>query len=92
MTLNSSAVTVGYIRYQHTVSLKSNDLKIESIRLVFFWQQFLHKNISIEEKIHSDLFLTLPITGIDVIDIIRYPSSSLKYHLISILTVFQKKK
>ena len=35
MTLNSSlsvfsAVTVGYKRYQHTVSLKSNDLKIES--------------------------------------------------------------
>ena len=28
MTLNS--VTVGYIRYQHTVPLKSNDLKIES--------------------------------------------------------------
>ena len=25
-----SAVTVGYIRYQHTVSLKSYDLKIES--------------------------------------------------------------
>ena len=24
------AVTVGYIRYQHTVPLKSNDLKIES--------------------------------------------------------------
>ena len=25
-----SAVTVGYIRYQHTISLKSYDLKIES--------------------------------------------------------------
>ena len=37
ITLNSSlsvflAVTVGYIRYQHTISLKSYDLKIES-----FW-------------------------------------------------------
>ena len=35
MTLNLSlsvflAVTVGYIRYQHTVSLKLYDLKIES--------------------------------------------------------------
>ena len=35
MTLNSSlsvfrAVTVGYIHYQHTISLKSYDLKIES--------------------------------------------------------------
>ena len=40
MTLNSSlsvfffffffAVTVGYIRFQHTVPLKLNDLKIES--------------------------------------------------------------
>ena len=38
-----------------------------------------------QKKIHSDLFLSLPITGFDVIDIIRYPSSSLKYHLISIL-------
>ena len=36
------------------------------------------KTISIEEKIHSGLFLSLAITGIDVIDIKRYPSSSLK--------------
>ena len=36
VTLNSSlsvflAVMVGYIRYQHTVSLKVYDLKIESV-------------------------------------------------------------
>ena len=36
------------------------------------------KNISIEEKIHSGLFLSLAFTGIDVIDIKRYPSSSIK--------------
>ena len=34
------------------------------------------------------MFLSLAITGIDVNDIIRYPSSSLKYHLKSILTHF----
>ena len=37
-------------------------------------------------------FLILAIiTGIDENDIIRYPNSSLKYHLTSILTVFKKK-
>ena len=30
ISVSFSAVTVGYIRYQHTVSVKSNDLKIES--------------------------------------------------------------
>ena len=30
ISVSSSAVTVGYIRYQHTVSLKFYDLKIES--------------------------------------------------------------
>ena len=30
ISVSFSAVTVGYIRYQHTVSLKSNDLKVES--------------------------------------------------------------
>ena len=39
-------------------------------------------------KKHSGLFLSLAITGIDVNGIIRYPSSSLKYHLTSILAVF----
>ena len=46
------------------------------------------KNLSIKKKIHSGLFLSLAITGIDLNDIIRYPSSSIKYHLTSILTVF----
>ena len=41
-----------------------------------------------KKKKHSGLFVILAITGIDVNDIIRYPSSSLKYHLPSILTVF----
>ena len=30
ISVSFAAVTVDYIRYQHTVSLKSNDLKIES--------------------------------------------------------------
>ena len=30
ISVSFSAVTVGYIRYQHTVSLKLYDLKIES--------------------------------------------------------------
>ena len=30
IAVNFSAITVGYIRYQHTVSLKLYDLKIES--------------------------------------------------------------
>ena len=94
MTLNSSlfsfsAVMVGYIRYQHTVSLKLYDLKIES----FFFSLLIavstfKKPFNEEKKIDSDLFLSLAITGIDLNDIIRYPSSSLKYHLTSILTVF----
>ena len=41
---------------------------------------------------HHDLFLSLAVTGFDVNDIIGYPSSSLKYHLTSILTVFQREK
>ena len=42
------AVTVGYIRYQHTVSLKLYDLNIES----FFSldSSFYIKNISIKKK------------------------------------------
>ena len=34
ISVSFSAVTVGYIRYQHTVSLKSNDLKIEPFCLL----------------------------------------------------------
>ena len=86
ISVSFSAVTVGYIRYQHTISLKLYDLKIE-----FFFSldsNFYIKNLSIKKKIHSGLFLSLAITGIDVNDIIRYPSSSLKYHLTSSLTVF----
>ena len=84
--LSFSAVTVGYIRYQHTVSLELYDLKIES----FFSldSSFYIKKPFNKEKLHSGLFLSLAVPGIDVNDIIRYPSSSLKYHLTSILTVF----
>ena len=86
ISVSFSAVTVGYIRYQHAVSLKLYDLKIES----FFSLDssfYIKKKLSIKTKIHSGLFLSLAITGIDVNDIIRYPSSSLKYRLTSILTV-----
>ena len=86
ISVSFSAVTVGYIRYQHhTVLLKLYDLKIESFSLESSF--YIKKNLSIKKKIHSGLFLSLAITGIDVNNIIRYPSSSLKYHL-SILTVF----
>ena len=87
ISVSFSAVTVSYIRYQHTVSLKLYDLKIES----FFSldSSFYIKNLSIKkQKIHSCLFLSFAITGIDVNVIIRYPSSSLKYHLTNIVTVF----
>ena len=60
-------------------------------RIVFFLLvavSTLKKTFQERKKIHSGLFLSLAITGIDVNDIIRYPSSSLKYHLTSILTVF----
>ena len=88
ISVSFSAVTVGYIRYQHTVSLKLYDLKLD--RIVFFLLIAVStlKNLSVKKKIHSGLFLSLAITGIDVNDIIRYPSSSLKYNLTSILTVF----
>ena len=53
MTLNSSlsvlpAVTVGYIRYQHTVSLKLYDLKIESFFFLLIAVSTL-KNLSIKK-------------------------------------------
>ena len=34
ISVSFSAITVGYIRYQHTISLKSYDLKIESFRFL----------------------------------------------------------
>ena len=48
----------------------------DRIVLFSFVNSFYIKNILIEEKIHSGLFLSLSFTGIDVNDIIRYPSSS----------------
>ena len=92
ISVSFSAVTVGYIRYQHSVSLKLYDLKIESLCFLLMAVSTLKKQTFLQKKkIHSGLFLSLVITGIDVNDIIRYPSCSLKYHLTSILTVFWKK-
>ena len=50
------AVTVGYIRYQHTASLKLYDLKIELFFFLLITVSTL-KNLSIK-KIHSDLFVS----------------------------------
>ena len=85
-SVSFSAVTLSYIRYQHIFSYKLYDLKIES----FFSldSSFYIKKPFIKKKIHCGLFVSLAITGIDINAIIRYPSSSLKYHLTSILTVF----
>ena len=82
------AVTVGYIRYKHTVSLKLYDLKIESFFFSLDSSFYIKKTFNKEKNTFWFVFLSLAITGIDINDIIRYPSSSLKYHLTSILTVF----
>ena len=42
-----------------------------------------------KKKIHSGFVLSLAISGNGII---RYPGSSLKYHLSSFLSVFEKKK
>ena len=73
------AVMVGYIRYQHTDSLKLYDLKIESFFFLLIAVSTLKKTFN-KEKNTSGLFLSLAITGIDVNDVIRYPSSLIKYH------------
>ena len=44
-----STVTVGYIRYQHTISLKLYDLKIESFFFLLIAVSTL-KNLSIKKK------------------------------------------
>ena len=85
ISVSFSAVADGYIRYLHTVPLKSYALKTESF---CFLLEAVSTKKAIEEKIHSALFLSLAITGTDEDDIIRYPSISLKYYLTSILTVF----
>ena len=88
ISVSFSAVLVGYIRYQYTISLKLYDLKIESFFSLMRAVSTLKKTFQKRKIIHSGLFLSLAITGIDLNDIIRYPISSLKYHLTSILTVF----
>ena len=87
ISVSFSAITVGYIRYQLTVSLKLYDLNIESFLFSLDSSFYIEKPFN-KEKIHSGLFLSLAITSIAVNDIIRYTSSSLKYHLTSIFTVF----
>ena len=58
VSVSFSAVTVGYIRYQHTVSLKLYDLKIESFFFLLKAVSTL-KNLSIKKKkIHSGLFIS----------------------------------
>ena len=52
------------------------DLKKESF-FVSLDSSFYIKKPSNKEKIHSGLYLSLAITGIDVNNIKRYPSSSL---------------
>ena len=49
ISVSFSAVTVGYIRYQHTVSLKLYDLKIESFFFLLIAVSTL-KNLSIKKK------------------------------------------
>ena len=49
ISVSFSAVTVGYIRYQHTVSLKLYDLKIESFFFLLKAVSTL-KNLSIKKK------------------------------------------
>ena len=49
ISVSFSAVTVGYIRYQHTVSLKLYDLKIESFVFLLKAVSTL-KNLSIKKK------------------------------------------
>ena len=49
ISVSFSAVMVGYIRYQHTVSLKLYDLKIESFFSLMIAVSTL-KNLSIKKK------------------------------------------
>ena len=44
------AVTLSYIRYQHTVSLKLYDLKIKSFFFLLIAVSTLKKNLSIKKK------------------------------------------
>ena len=64
------------------------DLKTESFFFSLDSSFYIKKPFNKEIKNTFWFVLSLAITGIDVNDIIRYPSSSLKYHLTSILTVF----
>ena len=50
ISVSFSAVTVGYIRYQHTVSLKLYDLKIESFLFFSLDSSFYIKNPFKKEK------------------------------------------
>ena len=50
ISVSFSPVTVGYIRYQHTVSLKSYDLKIESFFFSLDSSFYIKKPFSKEKK------------------------------------------
>ena len=75
---------INYISYQCTILLKSDNLKIESF-LFSFGSSFYITNYLKRKKYILVLFLSLAISGNGII---RYPGSSLKYHLSSFLSVF----
>ena len=56
ISVSFSAVTVGYIRYQHTVSLKVYDLKIESFFFLLIAVYTL-KNLSIKKNTFWFVFI-----------------------------------
>ena len=58
ISVSFSAVTVGYIRYQHTISLKLYDLKIESFFFSLNSSFYIKKPFN-KEKIHSGLFFII---------------------------------
>ena len=51
ISVSFSAVTIGYIRYQHTVLLKLYDLKIESFFLSFDSSFYIKKPFNTEKYI-----------------------------------------
>ena len=92
MTLNSSLSCVGRYGWLYTLPAYNFVIIIsfeDRIVLISFVGSFyIKKHFNRRKNTFWVYFFSLAITGIDVNDIIRYPSRSLKYHLTSILTVF----
>ena len=76
---------INYIRYQCMILLKSDNLKIESFYFLLVAVSIYNKLFKMKKKYILVLFLSLAISGNGII---RYPGSSLKYHLSSFLSVF----